>query len=155
MARPTKSVGTMNRHLTKDEKRNRLEQEQKLRGAADSIICPDYLNENQTQIFNFIVEELKASGILGNLDIFILTTCAIAIQRLQEIETTINEDSNKLLDKELLSAKRQYTADFFKGIQELSLSPSSRAKIGNINLAKSQEQEDPLLQILKGRKERQ
>lgn len=148
MPRPAKSVTTMSKHLTEDEKRKRMEAEEKLRGQSDNVSPPDYLNDNQKEIFNHIVDELKASEILGNLDIYILTNLATAIDRLQEIETSINEDSNRLLDKSLMSAKKNYTQDLITGIRELSLSPSSRAKIGNINLQAKEKENDPLLEAL-------
>ncbi len=150
MARPTKSVKTMSKNLTKEEKSIRAKMEEKLRGDTDNISPPKHLNARQKKIFNYIVEELAASEIIGNLDIYILGTCSIAIDRLQEIEKMINKDIEKLYDKDLLSAKDKYTKDFFRCTNELSLSPQSRAKLGNINLQKKKKDEDPLLKILAG-----
>ncbi len=140
----------MSKNLTKEEKKSREEAENKLRGGADNISPPNYLNDTQTQLFNYIVEQLNASGILGNLDIYILSTCVVAIDRLQEIEKLINEDIENLHDKDLMSAKDKYTKDFFRCCNELSLSPQSRAKLGNINLQSKQEEEDPLLKVIGG-----
>lgn len=123
MARPSKSVNVMNKNLTKEELSIRKETEDKLKGAADKITPPKYLNAKQKRIFRYIVNELEASGILGNLDVYVLATASIAIDRLQEIEILINEDIKKLLDKSLMSAKEKYTKDFFRSMNELSLSP--------------------------------
>lgn len=151
MARPTKSAKVLSEcSQTKEEIATRIEAEDKMRGHDDKIIPPTYLNARQKKIFNYIVNELKASGILGNLDIYILTTAAIAIDRLQEIEKLINKDSTKLFDRSILSAKEKYTKDFFRSTNELSLSPASRAKLGNINLEDKKKQADPLLQALSG-----
>ncbi|MCS4471109.1 phage terminase small subunit P27 family [Clostridium botulinum] len=150
MARPSKSVKTMSKNLTKEEKEIRLETEEKLKGGADKISPPSHLNSRQKKIFKYIVQELKASGILGNLDIYILGTCAICIDRLQEIEKLINKDIKRLLDKDLMSAKDKYTKDFFRCCNELSLSPQSRAKLGNINLQAKEKEEDVLLKVLAG-----
>lgn len=150
MARPCKSVNVMSKNLTKEEKEIRLETEQKLKGRADKISPPSHLNVRQKKIFKYIVEQLKESGILGNLDIYILSTCAISIDRLQEIEKLINKDIERLLDKDLMSAKDKYTKDFFRCCNELSLSPQSRAKLGNINLQAKENKQDPLLQVLRG-----
>jgi P27 family predicted phage terminase small subunit len=152
MARPSKSVKTMSKNLTKEEIEVREKTEEKLKGAANKISPPSHLNANQKKIFNYIIGELKASGILGNIDIFILETCSIAIDRLQQIEKLINKDINNLLNKNLMSAKDKYTKDFFRCCNELSLSPQSRAKIGNINLQVIQDEEDPLLKVLAGGK---
>lgn len=152
MARPSKSVKTMSKNLTKEEKQTRLETEEKLKGGADKITPPTHLTAKQKKIFKYIVEELNASGILGNLDIYILGTCAICIDRLQEIEKKINKNINLIMDKDLMNAKDKYTKDFFRCCNELCLSPQSRAKLGNINLQVKQQQEDPLLQVLAGGK---
>lgn len=152
MARPTKSVKSMSKNLTKEEIQVREETEEKLRGGADNISPPTHLNARQKKLFNYIVNELEASGIVGNLDVYILGTCAIAIDRLQQIEKMINKDIEKLLDKNLMSAKDKYTKDFFRCTNELSLSPQSRAKLGTINLQAKQQEEDQLLKVLSGGK---
>ena len=152
MARPSKSVKTMSKNLTKEEKEVRLETEEKLRGRGDNISPPKYLNARQKKIFNYIVQELEASKILGNLDVYILATCAISIDRLQQIEKLINKDIERILDKSLMAAKDKYTKDFFRCCNELSLSPQSRAKLGNINLQAEQDKQDPLLKVLSGGK---
>lgn len=150
MARPCKSVKVMSKNLTKEEKEVRIEVEEKLRGGADKINPPKYLDNNQKKIFRKIVSLLKESGILGNLDVYILTQTAIAIDRLQTIEERINKDPEELFDKDVMAAKEKYTKDFFRCCNELSLSPQSRAKLGNIILQTKQQKEDPLLQVLRG-----
>lgn len=152
MARPSKSVKTMSKNLTKDEIAVRTQVEEKLKGAADNISPPKHLNARQKKIFNYVVEELHVSGILGNLDVYILGTFAIAIDRLQNIEKLINKDIEKLLDKDLMRAKEKYTKDFFRCCTELSLSPQSRAKLGNINFQVKAKEDDPLLKVLAGGK---
>lgn len=152
MARPSKSVMVMSKNLTKEERELRLETEEKLKGGANNISPPTHLNSRQKKIFNYITEQLKESGILGNLDTYILSQAAISIDRLQQIEKMINKDINKMYDKDLIKAKSEYTKDFFRCCNELSLSPQSRAKLGNINLQAEQERQDPLLQVLAGGK---
>ena len=152
MARPSKSVKTISKNLTIEEKTERLETEEKLKGGVDKISPPSYLNEKQKQIFSYIVAELEVSGILGNLDIYILSTCSVAIDRLQNIESMINQDSGMMLNKDLMSAKDKYTKDLFRTTNELSLSPQSRAKMGNINLRAKENKEDAVLKILAGGK---
>lgn len=150
MARPSKSVKVMSKNLTKEERELRLATEEKLKGAADNISPPTHLNASQKKIFNYIIEQLNESGILGNLDTYILSQASIAIDRLQKIEKIINKDINRMYDKDLMKAKSEYTKDFFRCCNELSLSPQSRAKLGNINLQAEQEKQDPLLQVLAG-----
>lgn len=150
MARPSKSVKVMSKNLTKEEKDLRLETEEKLKGGADNISPPTHLNARQKKIFNYVVDQLRESNILGNLDIYILSQTSIAIDRLQQIEKLINKDINKIYDKDLIKAKSEYTKDFFRCCNELSLSPQSRAKLGNINMQAKERDEDVLLKVLAG-----
>lgn len=149
MGRPAKAVNTMSKHLSKAEMEERKENENYLKGKSDKIRPPTYLSASQKKIFRYIVKELEASEILGNLDIYILSTCSIAIDRLKEIETMINGDSELLLSKELMSAKDKYTKDLYRCCSELSLSPQSRAKLANINVTTQKDKADPLLEALK------
>lgn len=150
MSRPCKATSTMSKHLTKEELQARQEQEEKLKGLADRIKPPAYLSASQKKIFKYIVQELKVSEILSNLDIYILTTCCIAIDRLQAIETLINNDISNLYNKDLMASKDKYTKDLFRCTNELSLSPQSRAKLGNLNLQAKQDEVDPVKAALKG-----
>jgi P27 family predicted phage terminase small subunit len=149
LARPSKNVNLLSKHLTKEEKQNRQEQEDKLKGRADNIVPAQELNDNQIYLFNYIKSELSESGLLTNLDIFILTNCAIAIDRLQWIEDQINKKPALLLNDNLMRRKKDYGSDFYRCCNELSLSPQSRAKIANINIAAKKEKEDPLLKALR------
>lgn len=150
MARPSKSVKVMSKNLTKEEKELRLETEEKLKGGADNISPPTHLNARQKKIFNYVVDQLRESNILGNLDIYILSQTSIAIDRLRQIEKLINNDINRIYDKDLIKAKSEYTKDFFRCCNELSLSPQSRAKLGNINMQAKERDEDVLLKVLAG-----
>lgn len=150
MARPSKSIKVMSKNLTKEEKELRLETEEKLKGGADNISPPTHLNARQKKIFNYVVDQLRESNILGNLDIYILSQTSIAIDRLQQIEKLINNDINRIYDKDLIKAKSEYTKDFFRCCNELSLSPQSRAKLGNINMQAKERDEDVLLKVLAG-----
>lgn len=150
MARPSKSVKVMSKNLTKEERELRLETEEKLKGGADNISPPTHLNARQRKIFNYVVDQLKESNILGNLDIYILSQTSIAIDRLQQIEKLINKDINNIYNKDLIKAKSEYTKDFFRCCNELSLSPQSRAKLGNINMQAKERDEDVLLKVLAG-----
>jgi P27 family predicted phage terminase small subunit len=135
---------------TKAELKARIEVEDELKGGSENLIPPNNLNANQKKTFKYIVDELKASKVLGNLDSYMLEMGVIAIDRLQTIEKEINRDFSKIYDKDLMSAKSKYTTDFFKFCQEACLSPQSRAKMGIIATNKKIEEADPLLKVLKG-----
>ncbi|WP_096636418.1 phage terminase small subunit P27 family [Clostridium cochlearium] len=149
MARPCKIIESQSRHNTKEEIEERKSVEENLKGSNDKIEKPPkYLNESQKEIYKYIITELSDTGILRNLDVYILTTCTIAVDRLMNIEKIINKNPGAILNKDLMSAKDKYTKDLYRCCNELSLSPQSRAKLGSLALANKEKREDPLLQIL-------
>lgn len=153
MARPAKSISMKTGLMTKEEINTRLEGEQRLRGQSDALKPPSYLNNTQKKIFKFIQKQLESSGILGNLDVYVLAQTAITIDRIQECEAHLNEYG--LLDADgkpstSVKIRESYMKDFFRLCNELSLSPQSRAKLANINFQSKQTESDPLLSILGG-----
>lgn len=151
MARPSKSARVVHPcSQTKAELNARIEVEDQLKGGSENLTPPNTLNANQRKIFKYIVGELRASKILGNLDSYMLEMGVVAIDRLQNIEKVINQDFDRIYDKDLMQAKSKYTTDFFKFCQEACLSPQSRAKMGIIATNKKIEESDPLLKVLKG-----
>lgn len=149
MARPAKATSTMAKHLTEEERRIREAEERKLRGMKDKIHPPDYLSERQAEIFWYIVDELSEAGILGNLDVYILSQAAVSIDRLQQMEEEINREPGLLRVSAYMSAKNQYSRDFFRCCNELSLSPQSRAKLAGLK-AQKEKGKSPLLLALQG-----
>lgn len=147
MARPAKAVNVMSKNLTKEERETRIKAEEQLKSGNDKVVAPDYLSKDAKAIFDYIVDELERANILTNLDIFILSTCAVAIERIQQAETILNFD---LMNKEALKIKESYTKEFFRACNELSLSPQSRAKLANVNIQGQNKDEDPLLKALGG-----
>ena len=90
MARPTKSITARTGHMSKADIDKRLEYEAKLRGDSDKIRAPAYLTLQQKKYFRTIVDYLKESGILGNIDVYLLAQTAITIDRIQACEVAIN-----------------------------------------------------------------
>lgn len=151
MARPCKSAKVLTESSqTKDEIEKRIDEEEKIRGKADNINPSINLTESQKYIFDFIIEELEASGILSNLDKFLLTKAAIAIDRINFIENLINKDTKIMFNKDIMSKKDTYDKDFYRCCNELCLSPQSRAKIANVNLNKTNAEEDAVVKALRG-----
>lgn len=149
LARPCKSAKVLTESSqTKDEIQERIENEEKLKGKADNINPSQELTENQLFLFEYIKSELEESKLLSNLDSFILTTCVIAIDRLQYIEEKINDKLGLVFNKDLMNSKKVYTADFLRCCNELSLSPQSRAKLANINLNSKEDKEDAALKTV-------
>lgn len=146
MARPAISAKVTAKHLTNDEKNMKISTEDKLRGGANELAPPPYLSDVQKEIFSYIVKNLESSGILGNIDIFVLADCSICIDRMQSIEKQINNDPELMSNSSLIATKDRYSKNFQRYCNELCLSPQSRAKIANINL--QGRDENPLLELL-------
>lgn len=149
MARPCKPVDLQTCHLTKEEMELRQEAEAKLKGGNDKIKPPKHLSKDQKKIFNYIVKEMETSGVLNNLDIYILTTCVICIDRMQKIDEMINNNINLLTDRKLLGTYKDSQSSFFRSCNELGISPASRSKLANLNLQAQVEADDELLKILR------
>jgi P27 family predicted phage terminase small subunit len=150
MARPAKATSTKTGAITKDEERLRKLSEARLKCGDDKLTPPDYLTDSQREIFEYIQTELKSAEILGNLDIFVLSNAAIAIDRMQSIEKQIDDDPKLLLESKVMSARDKYSKDFFRCCNELCLSPQARAKLSIQNVAALKEEEDPYLALING-----
>lgn len=149
MARPAKAVNVQSKNLTNAEREAREYVENALKGKDGPLIPPEYFTDDQKAIFRNIVDLLKDSGILGSLDIYILTTCAIAIDRLAYIEEAVNGNNALMCDSSLMTTKDKYTKDLYRCCNELCLSPQARAKIGSLAVQAAKQREDPLLKLLK------
>lgn len=149
MGRPCKVISSQSRHNTKAEIEKRQQVEENIKGKSDKIKqAPKHLNESQVKIYNYIVNELADTEILNNLDVYMLTTCSVAVDRLTYIEDLINKKPAALLNQKVMSAKDKYTKDLYRCCNELSLSPQSRAKLGSLALTNKEKKEDPLLKAL-------
>jgi len=152
LARPTKSARVLSDcSQTKDEINARIENEEKLKGKSE-VHPTQQLTESQLVIFNFVKDELEESKLLSGLDSFLLTLFSITADRLQFIEDKINKKPSLAFNKDLISSKKAYTADFLRCCNELSLSPQSRAKLANINVTAKTNKEDAALSILRKKK---
>lgn len=151
MGRPCKTIDSQSRHNTKEEIEKRKAIEDAIKGSDDKVINPPgYLSEGQKEVYSYIINELAETGILRNLDVYILAVCAIAVDRLITIEKIINKKPSAITNSNLMSAKDKYTKDFYRCCNELSLSPQSRAKLGSLAVANKEKKEDPVLKALNG-----
>lgn len=153
MPRPPKDPSLITGHKVSKEDialRNKVKE---MFGAevTSDLKAPSRLNTNQKKLFNVIKSHIENAGVYGNIDAHMLEATAIAIDRLQNIEKLINEDFDQLRDRELMSAKAKYTADFLKGVEFFGMAPTARAKFGSLVANKKAEESDPLLKVLKGK----
>ena len=82
---------------------------------------PDYLTDAQREIFETVCTDLKESSILCSIDNYVLANFAIAVDRLQNIERSINAMPEKMLEKSVMAAKDRYTKDFFRGCAAIDI----------------------------------
>lgn len=150
MARPAKLTTITSKNLTKAEREVRRTAEKKLAGNAENLKAKSYLTGKQKRVFDYIVNELKAAGVVGSLDIYILTQTAITIDRLRTIEEFINQNPDKLYSTSVINSRTKLMGDFLKCCAELSLSPAARAKMGTLAVANKKGEKDALNSLLKG-----
>ena len=148
MARPSKSVRVKTGAIASDVEAVRQDMEDKLRGENAAPEPPVDLTDGQREIFQFIVNGLVASDILGQLDVFVLESTAIAIDRLRYINGLIDADPGLVMHTSLQNARAKDQSDLWRGCNELCLSPQARAKIGSLAAQKQKEKKDPLLAAL-------
>ena len=158
MARAPKPVELQTRHFTNAEIETRKAAEERLKGANNLIYKPPkHLSREEKKVYMFLVNELQASGILCNLDINILEQTVDSICRMKECNDLINQHgilikraNGDLVKNPACTAYKDYNGIFNKCCMELGLSPSGRARLAQVNLNAKQDEEDPLLQALRG-----
>ena len=148
MARPSKSVRVKTGAIAEDDAAIRLDVENKLRGESSPPEPPENLTADQRKIFQFIVDGLVESDILGRLDVFVLESTAVAIDRLRYINGMIDTEPALVANAALQNSRAKYQSDLWRGCNELCLSPQARAKIGSLAAQKQKEKKDPLLAAL-------
>ena len=148
MARPAKSAATNARKIGKAEKSARKAAENCIKGATLPE-PPEDLTARQAEIFQFIVEGLKDSQILGKLDTYVLRNTAVAIERLENLDALLQQPEN-VGNSKLMAARKVYSSDLFRGCNELCLSPQARAKIAiaQVNALTDAKKKNPLLEAL-------
>ena len=135
MSRPAKATGARVRHDTNADNRKRGDIESSLRGSDSLPKPPKFLSQPQRKIFRRITRELGPSGVLSGLDDYIISTFAVAVDRLEAIERQMNEDPELIGSERLTRAQNKYVKDFYRCCNELCLSPQSRAKYSSARVA--------------------
>ena len=156
MGRPAKTIGAADGARTKEEITARRRAEDALKGAAGadgkpkkvSVVCPGYLTQDQRKIFNKIKKLLVEAGAAGSCDGWAIAFCAVAIDRVAEIDEAANDCDQKKTDKDIVNARAKYMADFYRCCNELCLSPQARAKLGVAAARNKQREKEPLLEAL-------
>jgi P27 family predicted phage terminase small subunit len=143
------ALSVTSKNLTKAEIAERQEQETLLKGASDDIRPSHYLTETQVEMFNNLVSELEASGILCNVDSENLSQYVFALDQLQTLNDMINRNPQNMFDKQMLAARSQLVKECAKHSTDFNLTPQARAKMGSNKIKAKEKAQDPLLAALK------
>lgn len=142
----------------------RAVEEEKLKGANDNVQnVPQYLDSLAQIYYQFLVTELEISGLLGNIDIPLLEHTADTLSKMRQLDEQLNKDGliiqatdryGNLVMKEhpAFGAKQKLLTQFRALSALLGMSPSSRAQLAGMKIEQQEQDNDPLLQLLKGGK---
>lgn len=147
--RPAKAIDAADGARTKEEIEARKRAETRLKGGdKPKVTCPAYLTPGQKKIFNKIKKLLVDAGAAGSCDGWVIAFCAVAIDRVTEIDATANANARERTDKDTVAARSKYMADFYRCCNELCLSPQARAKLGVAAARARVQEKDPLRALL-------
>ena len=133
------------KHFTKAEREKRFEIENKIRGKANNVKCPNDLTRRQKNYFRSFVKLLAPTEILSSLDVEIIRSAAICADRVHSMNKEIDEDPGLLKSTSFMSALKFYTMELDRCLVELGMTPQARAKI-----AVPQKEEDPIAALVAG-----
>lgn len=147
---------------SKAQLKRRAEIEEMLKGNDNEVYStPAYLAEEEQIYYQFLVNELKVLNILSNVDKFLLEQAATCLATIRQCDDHIRANGllipsydkyGNIEEKEnpSIKIKLNYMTKYNSICNQLSLSPASRASIAGKQLESKQQEEDPLLRILKG-----
>jgi P27 family predicted phage terminase small subunit len=140
-------------HLSNEEIIARKEAEQKLKGNTQiDIKPPKELSTNGKRLYKKIIS-LLPNGFLNGGDTFVVNIVAESLDRMQECQIKINTDGmfdERGNESQAVKTYERYSKIFEKFSQKLGLSPKDRASLAVLVLNDKENQEDPLLKVLRG-----
>lgn len=138
--RPRKPVSQCTGQMSKAEKEERLEQEEKLKAPNDKVEAPSWLSEEAKKEFERVSKDLVKLDLIANIDTAILAIYADAysnyVHLTKEIQkvgtvmeyTNAGGNTNKTVTAEVL-AQNKYIDVIMKCSSKLGLSISDRLKL--------------------------
>lgn len=163
MARTSKpSSVRKGKDLNKEELLRRQEIEERLMGNSEQIDkIPEDLNDISKIYYKWLVQELKVTGILSNIDIplleqtstclYIIRECVLNIDKFGILVNGEDKYGNPLLkENPALKTHKDYLTKYTNLANQLGLSPAARASLAQKKIEDKEKQEDPLLKILRG-----
>lgn len=163
MGRNRKPSGLVNMEtakISKAELEERKKIEQQLKGSNDRVYeVPEWLCNLGKKEYTKLVNDLKSSEILTNVDVPIIAIVADAYAKMHQLNEVLKKEglfitklsdrgAENIVEHPATKLYKQYNSIYKQYLAELGLSPSSRAKLGALNQQVDKEQKDELLQIL-------
>lgn len=162
MARLKKPAKTLqSSHHNKQEVKKRIEDEDRMKGSSDKIHdIPNTIkgNEYAENYYEAILSMLEDSGILSNLDRFIVAACADSLAKIQVANELIEQNGDLIVQITKAGEKQvvnpaykihdKYMNHFNKIASQLGLSPSSRAQLSSLTLDMKAEANDDVLKMI-------
>lgn len=148
---------------TKEEMEKRLEQESRLKGNSDNIVAPEFIQDDEVALEKFyqLVDELKASEIISNVDVDLLAVYSncwskyVDATKMLYVQEMVEYQENKLgaltkVTNPYIKIQNMYSDKLMKISSLFGLSPADRSKIAHLDPSSKEEQIDPLTELLRG-----
>ncbi|MGG7143613.1 phage terminase small subunit P27 family [Clostridium nigeriense] len=156
MAKKSKPVSVATLGLSNEKIEARQEAEDKLKGSDNLVYqAPSDLVQAEKEVYLFLVNELRGTGILNNLDIEMLKMASNAVVNIREARKNIRKygqlitrANGDLVKNPAITILKDFEAILARCTRELALSPSSRASLARLTAETQSNQEDELLKIL-------
>ena len=165
MARPRKNTNALEGAYTKEDMKERLEIEERLKGNSDSIVIPAFMQDDDVAVekFNQLTKELKESEIVSNVDTDLLAIYCdcwskyVAATKMLYYQDMVEVQENKsgILTKvqnPYIKIQQSYSDRLIKLSSLFGLSPADRSKIAHLNPSSKEEKVDPLMELIQGLK---
>lgn len=143
--------------ISKADREKRREAEARLKGNDDLVYTvPSELRTNkEKELYSLIVEELRPSNILNNLDINILIQTVNALVQMQEANRLIKrhgqlivKEDGSLQKNPAINIYKDFYSIFYQCCSQLGLSPAARSKLTTLNQEEAANADDELKKIL-------
>ena len=165
LARPRKDTSALQGSYTKEAMKERLENENRLKGKTDKLIAPEIVLMDEVALAKFetLVEELKEVDVIANVDVDLLGGYCTAYSgyvratKMLMVQSLVEEQENKLgaitkMQNPYIKIQQSYLDKMIKIASLFGLSPADRTRIAHLNPSDKNEQSDPLLELLTGLK---
>lgn len=155
-----KPLNLSKKHYTKKEIEKKKKAEEKLKGNNDLVYkVPKQLRSNkEKELYSLMVEELRPSNILNNLDINMLIQTVNALIQMEEAKRLIKlhgqvivKEDGSLQKNPAITIYKDFYSIFYQCSTALGLNPTSRSKLATLNQEEAEEANDELKKILSGK----